>query len=130
MNNFPDKSAATLAHRKAQLVAESQAYRDRIINAVQLVQTSLGAESLAKSALGTIASIGFALLRRRGSFGGIGLQTILPLLMRGLSVLSKKISPKPLLRASLIAGAVGTFAGLIIKKMKSAKAAKSQSTSR
>ncbi len=113
---------ASIAQRKAKLVEEGAAYRSGIGEAAQAIEASLRMESLARNALGYLATIGFGLLKKRTGAAGVGLQTALPLLIGGISVLKRKPWVKSLLRSALIAGTVGTVVSMVARKKKAVTA--------
>ncbi len=113
------------ADRKKQLIAQGAVYRAEVILAKQAMQVSLQPDSLAKSALHQIALAAFSLLKNRGAAAlpGVNLQTVVPLVMAGVSALSKrKDLVKPVLRGALVAGAVAGVVAFIAKKKKAAQA--------
>ncbi len=113
-----NSTQVSLAQRKAQLVEEGAAYRSGISQATQAIKASLRAESLVRNALGYLAMIGFGLLKRHTGAASGGLQTMLPLLLGGISALKRKSWLKSLLRSALIAGAVGTAVSMVARKKK------------
>jgi len=125
-----NSTQASLAQRKTQLVEEGAAYRSGIGEATQAIKASLRAESLARNALGYLATIGFGLLKRRTGVASGGLQTMLPLLIGGISALKRTPWLKSLLRSTLIAGTVGTVVSMVARKKKAAAAPPSQQRQR
>lgn len=107
------------ADRKKQLIAQGAIHRVELLLSRHTVQHSLQPESLARRALQHIPGVAFAAFRNRNLDGiGINLQTMLPLLMSGVSVLAKSgIRTKPLLRrAAIVAAAFGMIAIISRKK--------------
>lgn len=108
--------------RKRQLIAQGAVYRAEVLLARQATEDSLRPDSLARSALQQAAIIGVSLFRNRNALGaaGIGLPTLLPLLMKGASALAQR---KPLLKTVLrglaVAGAVAGVAAITLRKKRS-----------
>jgi hypothetical protein len=101
--------------RKKQLIAQGALYRAEILVARENVEESLRPDSLARGMLNHAASTAVALFSNKtGAPAGRNLQSILPLVMSGISVVSKKTGLKPMLRgvlvAALTAGAAAFFA--------------------
>ena len=110
----------TRADRKRQLIAQGAIYRVELLLSRQVIQHSLQPQSLARRVLQNIPKVAFAAFRNRTlGASGINLQTMLPLLMSGVSVLAKSgIRTKPLLRRAAIAAAVFGMIALISRKKK------------
>ena len=108
--------------RKRQLIAQGAVYRAEVLLARQATEDSLRPDSLARSALQQAAIIGVTLFRNRNALGaaGIGLPTLLPLLMKGASALAQRKSMlKTLLRSLAVAGAAAGVAALASRKKRS-----------
>jgi hypothetical protein len=116
-NEAEHKSAASLARRKEDLVTRGALFRSELSNAQQAVKTHLRAESLIQSAISHVAMAVFAAFRNRSS-AGVGLPAILPLLVGGISALSRKSLLKPLLKIGLVLAGVGAIIGMLARKKK------------
>lgn len=108
----------SIAQRKAQLVAEGKVFRTRISSAKEAVKAGVQAESLTKAAISHIAAAAFALIGSRGGIPGVNLQTVVPLLVGGISALSKKALLKPVLAGAVVLGSLGAVASYVIRKKK------------
>lgn len=100
--------ADLLVHRKAQLVAEGAAYRFEIRAAAKSVTDDLHLGQLIKSVLGHVAVAAYAAFKSRTESSGAKLKTLLPLVIGGVSALSKRSLLKPALRAALLLGVGAT----------------------
>ncbi len=125
-NQTEYESRLPLARRKEILLAKGAVYRSALSSAKNAVQAKLQAESLAQSIIRNLAIAAFGALKSRGTLGGIGLRTVVPLIAGGFSVL-KKVRLKPVLRGALLAGAVGVAAGFMVKRKKARDAARQAS---
>jgi hypothetical protein len=134
--NDKGKRASMLnpALRKKQLVAQGAMYRAEILAATEMTRAGLRPDSLARSALSQVVFSALAAFRGKGLDGGAGptdagmrLQTVLPLVISGVSALLKlsgRSAAKPLLRAALVAGAAAAVgAAVYLSKKKMARAA-------
>ncbi|MBI1892134.1 MAG: hypothetical protein HYS18_15930 [Burkholderiales bacterium] len=107
-----------LEERKRLLIASGAAYRVGVVEARQQVSANLQGESLAKKAMGQLALTAVAAFKSRksGGLSATGLQTLLPLVVSGVSFLAKKTSAKPAVRKVVLAGAVGTLVAVLAKR--------------
>jgi hypothetical protein len=106
----------SIEERKKKLIAQGGAFRAQVIDAKQDVHAGLRPDSLLKGTFSHIA----ATLRNRHvvQIAGANLSTVLPLLVSGISALSKGSLKKPVMRAVVIAGVAGAIATLLIAKKK------------
>lgn len=118
MSNQAQGKADLLAQRKAQLVAQGAAYRAGIRVAQHSLKTDLSVDELAKSALSHVASAAYAAFKSRTGIAGANLQTLLPLLIGGVSALSKRSLLKPVMRIALLLGAAAAAVAVVAKKRK------------
>ena len=107
--------ADLLVHRKAHLVAQGAAYRFEIKAAAKSVTDDLHLGQLIKSALGHVAVAAYAAFKSRTEGSGAKLKTLLPLVIGGVSALSRRSLLKPALRVALLLG-VGAAAWLVKNK--------------
>lgn len=108
--------------RKKQLIAEGAVYRAEILLSKQSAEASLRPDTLARSVLHQAAAAAITAFRGRNIAGlpGVNLQTLLPLVMGGISALSKrKTLLKTVLRGAVVAGTAAGVAALISRKKKS-----------
>ena len=108
----------TSAQRKQLLVQEAAAYRAGLTDATNEVKASIGAESIARSALSYLGMAAFGVIKSRTGLAGVGLQTVLPFLISGMSALSKKSLGKSALRSGVLLGAVAALVCFLVKKKK------------
>ncbi len=112
------------ADRKKQLITQGAIYRAEVLLAKQATAASLRPDSLGKAALHQMVMTAFSLFRKRNVSGvpGLKLQTVLPILMSGVSALSERKSwMKTVARSVVYAGlAAGTVAFLSRRKEKKA----------
>ena len=122
MANQAERKPDSLAQRKAQLVAQGAAYRSGISAAQHSVKADLSVDELAKSALSHVVSAVYAAFKSRTGIAGANLQTLLPLVIGGVSALSKRSLLKPVMRGALVLGAVATAVAFVVKKRKAKQA--------
>jgi hypothetical protein len=110
---------AKSADRKKQLIVQGAVYRAEIILAKEMTEASLRPDSIAKSILHQAALAAFSAFKNRGGNGlpGLNVQTLLPLVITGISALAKRKSlAKPVLRGVLLASVVAGVVAFISKK--------------
>lgn len=111
------KQDVPLEERKRKLLAEGALFRIGIMQARGTVRANLNAESLAKGAfnriVGAVSSTFSGALSGKG--GGPSLQSLSPLLIGGISLLSKRYLRKPLLYGAVIS-AGGAFAYYLTRR--------------
>jgi len=108
--------------RKRQLIAQGAIYRAEVLLAKQAAEESLRPDTLARSVLQQGVAAVLAAFRGGnggGSGAGVNLQTLLPLLMGGLSALSKRKSLlKTIVRGAAFAGTAASLVALVSRKKK------------
>ena len=117
MNHENDKPMTPLELRKQLLITQGAMYRSGIKSSKEKVVSGLRAESLARSAVKQIGLAAFAAWRGRSGLVGSGLSTALPLVLGGISSLWRQPKLKPVVRGTLIVGAVAA-AYVFISKWK------------
>ena len=116
MSNHSDYEARLpLARRKEILLVQGAVYRAGLSEAKHVLQEKLQAESLAQNMIRSLAVAAFAAFKSRGNLGGIGLRTVIPLVVGGFSAITKKGRLKPVLRGVLLVGVVGAAASFMVK---------------
>ena len=118
MANQAQHQPNALAQHKAQLVAQGAAYRSSVKAAQHAIKADLTVGELTRSALSHVASAAYAALKSRTGIAGINVQTLLPLVIGGVSALSKRSLLKPALRVALLLGAVATVVAVVAKNKK------------
>ncbi|ABR91325.1 Hypothetical protein mma_3572 [Janthinobacterium sp. Marseille] len=117
----PEESSA---QRKQRLLEQCKAYRVAIGEARDVVRENLGADAIAKTAIGLVsvrAQSAFASvsdLFDLKSLTGEKLRRLLPLVVSGVSLLSKRSVLRPILRGALVVGSAGTALYFLSKKKK------------
>ena len=102
--------------RKERLVLEGMAYRMRLDVATRQVRHGLQPEVLAQGAAGLAGKTALGLFSG-GGFSGIGLPSVLPLLLSGASMLVRKSGGRPIVRGFLtVAVAIGVAVAVIRAK--------------
>jgi hypothetical protein len=114
------KSAISISRRKEDLLAQGALLRSGLSSAQNVVRVRLRPESLVQSAISHVAMALYAAFKSRTSLAGVGLPTLLPLLIGGVSALSKKALLKPALRVGLVLATVGAIIGMMAKRKKTA----------
>lgn len=118
MANHGQHQSLLLAQHKAQLVAQGAAYRSSIRAAQHAIRADLSVDALTRSAISHVASTAFAAFKSRTGIAGVNVQTLLPLVIGGVSALSKRSLLKPVLRVTLLLGAAAGALALVAKKRK------------
>ena len=113
------KSPESIARRKEFLLEQGVLYRSGLRLAQSEVKASLRPASLVQTAISSIALFGYAALKSRAQLSGV--RAVLPLLIGGISAISRKALIKPLVGGALILGAVGTIANMVVKRRKARK---------
>ncbi|HJV86441.1 MAG TPA: hypothetical protein VJ698_13285 [Noviherbaspirillum sp.] len=113
------------ADRKKQLIAQGAVHRAEFLFATQVTKESLRPESLARGVMHQVVLTAASMVSRRNLSGlpGVNLQTVLPLVMTGISALSRR---KGLRRYVLLAGLAAGAAALYTRKKKEGHAATEQ----
>lgn len=117
----------TAAQKKERLVMQCRAYRIAIGQSRKMVRANLGPEAIAKTAVGLVSAraqsalANFSDLLDFRNLSGAKLQRMLPLVISGASLLSRRALWKPVLRGAAVVGAAG--AGLYFYSRKKAKKA-------
>lgn len=106
--------------RKKQLIAQGAVYRAEVLLAKETAAAGLRPDTLARSVLHQAAIAALAAFRGgSGSLPGVNLQTLLPIVMGGISALSKRKSLlKTIARGAVFAGAAAGVAALVSRKKK------------
>lgn len=127
MANTDWKPDVPLEERKRRLLAEGALFRIGIMDGRSTVRANLNAESLAKGALNRI--VGAVSSTFSGAFsgkGGSNLQSLSPLLIGGISLISKRYLRKPLLYGTVIS-AGAAFAYYLTRRQDKARGAETAS---
>lgn len=107
--------------RKKQLIAQGAVYRAEVLLAKQATEDSLRPDTLARSVLHQAVAATVAAVRggNLGGLPGVNLRTLLPLIMGGISALSKRKSLlKTLMRGVAAAGTAAGVVALVSRKKK------------
>lgn len=124
MTTHHQEPEESFAERKQRLLAQCKAYRIAIGEARDVVHANLGADALAKTAIGLVsvrAQSAFASVSDMfdlKSLTGEKLRRLLPLVVSGVSLLTKRSVLRPLLRGALVVGSAGTALYFLSKKKK------------
>jgi hypothetical protein len=103
----------TPEQQKERLLLQCQAYRAGIGLSRKIVRANLGADAIARTAVGMVsmraqsAMANFSDLLDFKNFSGVKLQRVLPLVISGVSLLSRRSLWKPVLRGAAVVGAAG-----------------------
>lgn len=107
--------------RKRQLIAQGAIYRVELLLAKQAAEDGLRPDTLARSVLHQAAGALITAFRGGSIAGqpGVNLQTLLPIVMGGISALSKRKSLlKAIVRGTAVAGAAAGLVALVTRKKK------------
>jgi len=107
--------------RKRQLIAQGAIYRAEVMLAKQAARASLRSGTLARSILHQAVGAAISAFRggSRPGLAGVNLQTLLPIIMGGISALSKRKSLlKTIARGAAVASAAAGVVVLVSRKKK------------
>jgi len=107
--------------RKRQLIAQGAVYRAEVMLAKQDAAASLRPDTLARSVLHQVVGAALAAFRSGNvaSLPSMNLQTLLPIVMGGISALSKRKSLlKAIVRGTAVAGTAAGVVALVSKRKK------------
>jgi hypothetical protein len=106
----------TVAQRKEKLIREGANFRAGMRSSLELVSHNLQTDALARSILtqltGTVYAAAGTLLRVKG----VNLQTLLPIVVSGVSFVLKARLLRPLLRTTAVIGVVGAGAYFLFRR--------------
>ncbi|MDY7546011.1 hypothetical protein QN360_10405 [Glaciimonas sp. CA11.2] len=103
----------SLAQRKLQLLREGGAYRDEILRCRDGVRLNMSGGALSKGLLGRIAGTAYAMMTKQPSLFSLSrLQSLAPILVTGVSILSKRPIRKSLFVGGILIAAASTAAYL------------------
>jgi hypothetical protein len=120
MRNAMQNDAISTEERKKELIAQGAAFRTQLIDAKNGVHAGLRPDTLSKGAMNHIAMAVIDAFKNGSAarIAGANLSTVLPLVVTGISALSKSSLLKPVMRGVVIAGAAAAVAMLVLKKKK------------
>lgn len=110
--------ALAIAMRKKDLIAEGAACRARLAGAATQVKSSVQPGEMLNAGKRVAGAAVAGMLGAGSPLLGIGLQTVMPLLLRGAAKLSKTSMSKTVLRGAAVATAVAGVAVMIFKRKK------------
>lgn len=119
-----DTIPETLAQQKERLRLQCRAYRTGIGQSRQVLRSRLRRDALAGTALSLVSARAQSALGsvseliNTGNLGGIKLQKVLPLVVSGVSLLSRKSVLKPVVRGLTLVSAVGAGLYFFARKKK------------
>lgn len=112
-HNDPKNRTETLAEQKERLILQCRAYRIAVGNARHAVREQLGPDAIAKTAVGMVSAraqsalANFSDLFDLRTLSGAKLQKLLPLVVSGVSLISRRALWRPVLRGAAVVGAAG-----------------------
>lgn len=125
-----ENDGMTHEERKRKVLAQGALYRLGVMEAREVVRENLSAESLAKTALNRVFHAATSVfgggkslqslksLKSLSSASGVNMQTVTPLLLTGVSLLSKRWLRKPLMYGGILS-AVGGLAYYLSRRRSS-----------
>lgn len=116
MNRKNLEAYISLAERKRKLLADGASYRSGMMFSRDRIKESLNAESLARLAISHLATSAYSRFENLFSMKGLNLQTLIPLVTGGISLLSKRSLLKPVVRGATVVGALAAVAYFIARK--------------
>jgi len=98
----------SLAERKLRLLQEGAAFRAQMVSCRDVVRSSMNRESLIKNMFGRVAGIAYSMVAKQpAAFNVSRLRSLAPLLVTGVSLLSKRPIRKSLIIGSVLIAAIG-----------------------
>jgi hypothetical protein len=112
----------SLAEQKEKLLLQCRAYRSAIGRSRKVVRAHLGIDEIARTAVGLVSSRAQNALANVSDFldlknmSGAKLQRLLPLVVSGVSLLSRRAVLKPVLRGAAVVGTVAAAVYFLSRK--------------
>ena len=106
-NEVIHKAPISLTQRKEKLIREGASYRALVRGSRDVVSHNLHAEILARNVFSLVTSSAYSAIGNLLNLKGANLQTLLPVVISGASLIMKARLLRPLLRAAVIVGTVG-----------------------
>ncbi|AIY44061.1 hypothetical protein LT85_4903 [Collimonas arenae] len=100
-------SHLSTAERKQKLLAEGAVFRAEMLHSRDIVRANLNSKSLATIVLGRVSGIASSLLGTSSALKASNLPAMLPLVVTGVSWLSKRCTRKPFLIGAAVIAAIG-----------------------
>lgn len=105
-SNFDRKRS--LAERKLRLLQEGAAFRAEMIKSRDIVRSNMNGGALTQNLFGRVIGIAYSMIAKHpGLFKASRLRSLAPLLVTGVSLLSKRSVRKSLVVGSVLIAAVG-----------------------
>lgn len=113
-------TSLSIAERKEKLIAEGALYRTAVLQSKHVLQAGLQPASLARHVLNQIVMAACQLFMGGGAGAkNLHVQTLLPVLLGGISALSRKSLWKPIVRGAVLLGVAGVVARFMARKNES-----------
>lgn len=112
----------SLAEQKEKLLLQCRAYRSAVGRSRKVVRSHLGADEIARTAIGLVSARAQTALANVSDFldlknmSGAKLQRLLPLLVSGVSLLSRRSLLKPVLRGAAVIGTAAAAVYFLSRK--------------
>ena len=102
--------------RKARLVIEGAELRAGIVTSKGAVQVGLSTESLGRSVLGLTVNFIYPGLQNLLIRKSTGLRVLIPFVIAGISLVSKKIRIKPVIRGAIVVATMAVIGRLLVRQ--------------
>ncbi|MDY7573151.1 hypothetical protein [Actimicrobium sp. CCI2.3] len=112
----PISKVLTPAQRKEKLIREGANFRAGIRSSIELVGNNLQTDTLARSIITQLTGTAYAAVGSLLRVKGANLQTLLPIVVSGISFVVKARLLLPLLRTTAVAGVVGAGAYFLLRR--------------
>ncbi len=112
----PIPKVLTVAQRKEKLIREGASFRAGIRSSIELVGNNLQTDTLARSIITQLTGTVYAAAGRLLRVKGANLQTLLPIVVSGISFVVKARLLLPLLRTTAVIGVVGAGAYFLTRR--------------
>lgn len=106
----------TVAQRKEKLIREGANFRAGMRSSIELVSNNLQTDTLARSIITQLTGTAYTAVGNLLRVKGANLQTLLPIVASGVSFVLKARLLRPLLRTTVIVGAVGAGAYFLFRR--------------
>lgn len=109
-NDAVETSQPTLAQRKEKLIREGAAFRAAMRASRTVVNQNLHADVMARSVVSHVTGTAYAAVGNLFKVNGANLQTLLPVIFKGASLIMRARLLRPMLKTTVIVGIVGAGA--------------------
>jgi hypothetical protein len=115
-DDAPNLQVLSVAQRKEKLIREGANFRAGMRSSIELVGDNLQTDTLARSIISQLTGTAYAAAGTLLHVKGANLQTLLPIVVSGISFVLKARLLRPLLRTTAVIGVVGAGAYFLSRR--------------